>query len=86
MLLFLFLLPDHCGLHYVSRCVRKVVLYILLVMHWVACGWHLLADLEDAELSWYDMVFGHDTLGKTVDELWCMCCCLRNVLISRLQV
>ncbi|CAM9341876.1 unnamed protein product [Hapterophycus canaliculatus] len=30
----------------------KVVLYILLVMHWVACGWHLLADLEDADLSW----------------------------------
>ncbi|CAM9812112.1 unnamed protein product, partial [Ectocarpus fasciculatus] len=30
----------------------KVVLYILLVMHWVACGWHLLADMEDADLSW----------------------------------
>eukprot|EP00903_Cladosiphon_okamuranus_P007630 g7399.t1 len=30
----------------------KVCLYILLVMHWVACGWHLLADLEDADLSW----------------------------------
>lgn len=37
-----------------ALCVHKVVLYILLVMHWVACGWHLLADLEDAELSWYD--------------------------------
>ncbi|CAN0527472.1 unnamed protein product [Ectocarpus sp. 8 AP-2014] len=21
-------------------------------MHWVACGWHLLADMEDADLSW----------------------------------
>ncbi|CAM9544189.1 unnamed protein product [Pylaiella littoralis] len=30
----------------------KVVISILLVMHWVACGWHLLADLEDADLSW----------------------------------
>lgn len=32
--------------------VLKVVLYILLVMHWVACGWHLLADLENADMSW----------------------------------
>ena len=30
----------------------KVILYVLLVMHWVACGWHLLADLEDADQSW----------------------------------
>lgn len=35
--------------------LMKVILYILVVMHWVACGWHLLADLEDADLSWYDV-------------------------------
>lgn len=42
----------HIQTHTPHPAPDQVILYILLVMHWVACGWHLLADVEDADMSW----------------------------------
>ncbi|CAM9679507.1 unnamed protein product [Chrysoparadoxa australica] len=32
--------------------ILRVCLYLFIVLHWVACGWHFLADIEAAESSW----------------------------------
>ncbi|CAN0059222.1 unnamed protein product, partial [Phaeothamnion confervicola] len=32
----------------------QIALYLFIVLHWVACGWHFISTLEEVDTSWVD--------------------------------